>query len=164
LPLKEIADRLNQTLAGINRLVNSPDLQASIGSLNQLLRNTDALVNNLNTEIGPLASDIKGAVNATRGAFAQAEKTLRFDEGAPGQIASSIKETLASAQDTLKETTKAVKTINVIAMQNANLGYEVGRTLAQIAELSRSIRILADYLERHPEALLRGKKRPGKGE
>jgi phospholipid/cholesterol/gamma-HCH transport system substrate-binding protein len=157
LPLKEIADRLNETLTGISKLVNSRDLQASIGSLNQLLRNTDALVKNLNTEIGPLASEIKGTANAARAAFAQAEKTLRFDEGAPGQIASSIKETLASAQDTLKETTKAVKNINVIALQNVNLGYEIDRTLEHIAELSRSIRVLADYLERHPEALLRGK-------
>jgi paraquat-inducible protein B len=163
LPLKEIADRLNETLAGINRLVTSRDLQASIGSLNHLLKNTDALVKNLNTQVGPLASDIKGTTDAARGAFVQAEKTLRFDEGVPGQIASSIKDTLSAAQDTLKETRTAVKNINGIAVQNANLGYEIGRTLEQIDELSRSIRILADYLERHPEALLRGKS-PAKGE
>jgi paraquat-inducible protein B len=163
LPLKEIADRLNETLAGINRLVNSRDLQASIGSLNRLLRNTDALVKNLNTEIGPLASDIRGTTGAARAAFAQAEKTLRFDEGAPGQIASSIKETLSSANATLKETQTAVENINKVAVQNANLGYEVDRTLEQISALSRSLRVLADYLERHPEALLRGKS-PAKGE
>src|SRR5512139_525432 len=163
LPLKEIADRLNETLAGINRLVNSPDLQASIGSLNQMLKDSDTLVKNLNAEVGPLASDIKGTTDAARKAFVQAEKTLRFDEGAPGQIASGIKETLSSAQATLKATHKAVENINGIAGQNANLGYEIGRTLEQIAELSRSIRVLADYLERHPEAFLRGKS-PAKGE
>ena len=163
LPLKEIADRLNETLAGINRLVNSRDLQASIGSLNKLLKSTDALVKNLNAEVRPLASDIRGTTDAARAAFAQAEKTLRFDEGAPGEIALSIKETLSAAQATLKETNKAVENVNGIALQNANLGYEIGRTLEQIAELSRSIRVLADYLERHPEALLRGKS-PDKGE
>ena len=163
LPLKEIADRLNETLAGINKLVNSPDLQASIGSLNQMLKDSDALVKNLNAEVGPLASDIKGTTDAARKAFVQAEKTLRFDEGAPGQIASSIKETLSAADVTLKETRKAVENINGIAVQNANLGYEIDRTLEQIAELSRSIRALADYLERHPEAFLRGKS-PAKGE
>ncbi len=158
LPLKEIADRLNETLAGMNRLVNSRDLQASIGSLNGLLRNTDALVKNLNAEIGPLASDIRGTTGAARAAFAQAEKTLRFDEGAPGQIASSIKQTLSAAEATLKETNTAVSNLNGIVAQN-----EIGRTLEQIAELSRSLRVLADYLERHPEALLRGKS-PAKGE
>jgi len=157
LPLNEIANRLNETLAGINKLVNSRDLQTSIGSLNQLLKNSDALVINLSAEVRPLASNIKGTTDAARAAFAQAEKTLRFDEGAPGQIASSIKETLSAADATLKETHTAVENLNGIAVQNANLGYEIGRTLEQITELSRSIRVLADYLERHPEALLRGK-------
>ena len=147
----------------MNKLVNSPDLQASIGSLNQLLRNTNVLVKNLNAEIGPLSSDIRGTTDAARAAFAQAEKTLRFDEGAPGQIASGIQESLAAATATLKETKTAVENIDAIAVQNANLGYEIGRALEQIAEASRSIRFLADYLERHPEALLRGKS-PAKGE
>jgi paraquat-inducible protein B len=163
LPLKEIADRLNETLEGVNRLVNSRDLQASISSLNQLLKNTDTLVKNLNTEIKPLASDIRGTTDAARAAFTQAEKTLRFDEGVPAQVALGIKETLSAAQETLKKTNKAVENINVVALQNTNLGYEIGRTLEQISDLSRSIRVLADYLERHPEALLRGKS-PSKGE
>ena len=47
LPLKQIADRLNDTLAGISRLLNSRDLQASIGSLNQLLKDTDAFMENV---------------------------------------------------------------------------------------------------------------------
>lgn len=163
LPLKEIADRLNETLAGINRLVNSRDLLASIGSLNQLLKNSDALVQHLNTEVGPIASDIRGTSDAARSTLAQVEKTLKFEDGVPGQIALSLKDTLSAAQATLKETNKAVENINGIAVQNANLGYEIGRTLEQIGELSRSIRVLADYLERHPEALLRGKP-PAKGE
>jgi paraquat-inducible protein B len=94
--------------------------------LNQTLKDADALVNNLNTKIGP-------------------------------QIASSIQETLSAAQDTLKVANKAIGEINRVAGKNENLGYEIDRTLKQIAELSRSIRVLADYLERHPEALLRGK-------
>src|SRR5271157_2320334 len=162
LPLKEIADRLNETLAGIQRLVASGDLRESIGSLNHLLKNTDMLVKNLNSEVRPLVADVKETADAARAAFVQAEKTLRFDEGAPGQVASSIRETLSTAQGTLKETNKAVQHIGGLAAENANLGYEIGRTLEQIAELMRSVRVLADYLERHPEALLRGK--PAEGE
>jgi paraquat-inducible protein B len=162
LPLKEIADRLNETLAGIQRLVASGDLRESIGSLNHLLKNTDMLVKNLNSEVRPLVTDVKETADAARAAFVQAEKTLRFDEGAPGEVASSIKKTLSTAQNTLKETDKAVQHIGGLAAENANLGYEIGRTLEQIAELMRSIRVLADYLERHPEALLRGK--PAEGE
>ena len=163
LPINEIADRLNEALAGINKLVNSRDLQASIGSLNQLLNNTNGLVKDVRAEIGPLASEIRVTTTAAHAAFAQAERTLRFDEGAPGEIASGIKESLSAANATLKETRTAAENINAIAVRNANLGYELGKTLEQIAEASRSIRLLADYLERHPEALLRGKS-PAKGE
>ena len=163
LPLKEIADRLNETLAGVNRLVNSRELQTSIGSLNQLLKNSDSLVKHLNSEVGPIASDIKGTSEAARATLEQLKTTLRLDEGVPGQLASGIKETLSSANDTLKETRKAAENINGVAVQNANLGYEIGRTLEEIDKLSRSIRVLADYLERHPEALIRGKI-PSKGE
>jgi paraquat-inducible protein B len=31
------------------------------------------------------------------------------------------------------------------------------RTLTELKDAARSIRVLADYLERHPESLLRGK-------
>jgi phospholipid/cholesterol/gamma-HCH transport system substrate-binding protein len=158
LPIEEIANRLNDTLAGVDRLLNSGDLRTSIASLNQLLKNADGLVTHLDSEIGTVASDVKGTTDAARSLFAQTEKTLRFDEGVPGQIASGLTGTLSAAQRTLEETHKAMENVNGIAAQNANLGFEMGRALDQITELSRSMRVLTDYLERHPESLLRGKR------
>jgi paraquat-inducible protein B len=158
LPIEQIANRLNETLAGIDGLLNSGDLKASIGSLNRFLKSSDALVTHLDSEIGTVASDVHGTTDAARSLFAQTEKTLRFDEGVPGQIASGLTGTLSAAQRTLEETQKAVENVNGIAAQNANLGYEMGRALDQITELSRSMRVLADYLERHPETVIRGKR------
>ena len=40
---------------------------------------------------------------------------------------------------------------------NSVLGTELGNTLQEVSRAARSVRILADYLERHPEALIRGK-------
>jgi paraquat-inducible protein B len=34
---------------------------------------------------------------------------------------------------------------------------ELERTMSQVAEAARSIRLLADFLNRHPEALVRGR-------
>lgn len=157
LPIEQIANRLNDTLAGIDGLLNSGDLQASVASLNQFLKSADGLVTHMDSEIGTLASDIRETTDAARSLFAQTEKTLRFDEGVPGQIASGLTGTLSAAQLTLEETRNAMQSVNGIATQNANLGYEMSRALHQITELSRSMRALADYLERHPESLLRGK-------
>ena len=40
------------------------------------------------------------------------------------------------------------------------LGDEVAHTLAQLGEAADSVQRLADYLERNPNALIAGKKRP----
>jgi paraquat-inducible protein B len=37
------------------------------------------------------------------------------------------------------------------------LGVQLGSTLDEVSRAARGLRILADYLERHPEALIRGK-------
>jgi paraquat-inducible protein B len=116
------------------------------------------LVTHLDSEIGTVASDVRGTTDAARSLMTQAEKTLRFDEGVPGKIASGLTGTLSAAQHTLEATHKTVENVNGIAAQNANLGYEMSRALDQITELTRSMRVLADYLERHPEALIRGKR------
>ena len=162
IPLEEIADKLNQTLTSVNRLLDSPDLQASLVSVNRLLQNGNTFLANLNTQLPALGADVHQTTAAATAALAQAEKTMRLDEGQPGQLAASLRETLAVAQSTLKETQAAVQNVNGIAAQNADLGYEVGRALEQITNLSRSMRDLADYLDRHPESLLRGKKNDDK--
>jgi paraquat-inducible protein B len=40
---------------------------------------------------------------------------------------------------------------------DSRLGYEALRMLRDLSDAARSIKVLVDYLERHPDALLRGK-------
>ncbi len=68
-----------------------------------------------------------------------------------------VKETISSFNQALKSLDKVAKDINV------NTSPAVTNALDQIASLVRSLRTLADYLERHPESLIQGKK-PFKGE
>jgi paraquat-inducible protein B len=37
------------------------------------------------------------------------------------------------------------------------MGHEMKRALEELSDAARSIRSLSDYLERHPEALIKGK-------
>lgn len=181
LPLAEIAERLRNALIGIEKIVNSPDMQASVVTLHTLLNgldklvkdmnaqvvplvsNIDKLVKDVNVQVVPLSTSVQKASDAAYAAFSQAEKTLTFQEGVPGQVAGSIKDTLASARTTLQETQKAVLSIENLVGQNGQLGYQAGKALEDISSLSRSLRSLADYIERHPETFIKGKN-PSKGE
>lgn len=58
--------------------------------------------------------------------------------------------TLVSARSTLDNADKLIE-------PNSVLGEELGSTLQEVSRAARALRVLSDYLERHPESLIRGK-------
>ena len=62
----------------------------------------------------------------------------------------SARGTLVSAQGTLENTSN-------LTGPNSTQVQQLGNTLQEVSRAARSVRVLADYLERHPEALIRGK-------
>jgi paraquat-inducible protein B len=59
-------------------------------------------------------------------------------------------QTLVSARSTLDNADKLIE-------PNSVLGEELGSTLQEVSRAARALRVLSDYLERHPESLIRGK-------
>lgn len=177
LPLKEIAGKLDNVITGINRIVNSPELQRTFVNMERTLGNVDRLAKHVDSQVEPLSADVRQTMEAARGtlgeankalasaqgALAQAEKTLAFNEGVPARVADSLLATLASARSSLEDSRKALVEVRGLSSQSVYLGYEVSSTLKEMKSLSRSIRSLSDYLERHPESLIRGKS-PDKGD
>jgi paraquat-inducible protein B len=59
--------------------------------------------------------------------------------------------------DTLKEAQGAMKNAKEVLGQDAPLQTDLSATLLELSRAAKSVTALVDYLERHPEALLRGK-------
>jgi paraquat-inducible protein B len=163
LPISDIADKLLKVTEGVERIVNSPEIKGSIKNLDAGLKDLGVLIRNIDAEVKPLSTSLMETSTAARGALSQAEKTLAFNEGIPGKMAENFQNTLKKADATLEEMRQAISSYERIADQNINLGYDVSKTLKEIEEAARAIRSLTDYLERHPEALVKGKQ-PTKGE
>ena len=60
-------------------------------------------------------------------------------------------------QATLSEAQAAMRNAKELLGQDAPLENDLGSTLLQVSRAAKSISALVDYLERHPESLLRGK-------
>jgi paraquat-inducible protein B len=58
---------------------------------------------------------------------------------------------------TLKEAQGAMKNAKEVLGQDSPLQSDLGSTLLELSRAARSVSALVDYLERHPESLLRGK-------
>lgn len=153
LDLEGLVEKIKGLVGGIDKLVNSPEMTGSIASLHRTLNAADRLVVNLDGRIGPLADDLQNTLAGARGTLASIEKSFSMEDGIPARIG----ETMKNADKALKRAEATLAAIQTTSRDASNVGYELSRTLRELAEASRSIRFLADYVERHPEALLRGK-------
>jgi paraquat-inducible protein B len=153
LPVRQIADRLNATLGGLDRLIGSVDAQKTTRSVEAALGDIQALVHNLDRRIGPLADDISHAARAADSALVETRQTIVDVRGDLRQLLAGAGETLESARSALEQSGRTLSGFS----EDSSLVTDLHRTLHELSEASRSLRQLSDYLERHPESLLRGK-------
>jgi paraquat-inducible protein B len=66
-------------------------------------------------------------------------------------------ELAAELQATLENARTTLGSLGEVASPEGEIGVELYNALAEFTAAARSIRIMAEYLERHPEALLKGK-------
>jgi paraquat-inducible protein B len=67
------------------------------------------------------------------------------------------KEVAPAASATLEKAQKTLTKMDRLLNADSPMGHEMKRALGELADAARNISIMADYLERHPEALIRGK-------
>lgn len=164
LPLEALLSEMLGMLKRVNTLLEVPELKQTLVSLNDLVRATQQLLKNADGQVTPLGSKLaaaadsaRAALEATRVAMVDAQKLFRDVDGQVAPLASSAKETLTTARGTLGQAQKSLSTLTDAATPVLEQGEE--HTLKAIEEAARSIRILADSLQRNPESLLRGKGR-----
>jgi len=175
LPLEELVNRVMSTVKGIEKLVNSPDLMGSISSLNLALEGARKLIENIDSQIEPLAASLDKTVK-DYGRLArdvdeevepigdEMEKTLaayrKLAENVDHQVdplIANLHAILKAARLALEQGEKTLATAEYTLSEDSTTIYELNNSLKEISAMARSIRQLADYLERHPESLLSGK-------
>ena len=73
-------------------------------------------------------------------------------------ITPQARETMVEARKAMEEARKALASVERTMAATEPLPAEAADAMREIARAAQSFRVLADYLERHPEAVFRGKK------
>jgi paraquat-inducible protein B len=74
------------------------------------------------------------------------------------EIAENLQKTMGDLDLTLVSARGTLDNASTIVGPNSPQGQQLDSTLEEVRRAARSVRVLADYLDRHPEALIRGKK------
>jgi len=156
LPLEDLVEKIHSAMEGVDRLANSPELHAAVSSLGTTAKEVQEMVRTLDGEIRALGQEGRKTTEAATKALNQMEKFLTMEEGASGEMARNINETLAEARATFHKTEATLEAVRQTASDERST-YQLQRALREMAAAARAVNTLVDYLERHPEALLRGK-------
>ena len=123
---------LREAFAGVNRLVNKPELHAAIRSLDETVRRI---------------SQAADGVQKVAGSLDRSVATLSVD----------LKETLTGVRDAVKQIQVTVANVDGFVDPNSPTAYELTKALKELSGAARSLRLMADFLERDPRALLFGR-------
>jgi paraquat-inducible protein B len=102
-------------------------LQAVVEKISKLP--IDAIANNLNASLGEM------------------QKTLKQVNG----------DVLPQMRDTLEQTKKTLASANDSFSEDSPQRLQLGQAMEEVQRTARSVRVLTDFLGRHPEALIRGR-------
>jgi len=157
LPIDQIFEKLSSVLDGIDKVVKSPEIPEAIRSVNLALGDVRKLVNNVDGHVGPIASNLDGALKDVRKLVQNADtKVDGLASNLDGAV-TGVRGTLKTLDDTLIVAQKAIEKIDDAVREDSPTIYELNKTLEDVSELARSIRTLSDYLERRPETVIWGK-------
>lgn len=146
-----ISDKLNSLLTRLDTTIT----ELNVPQLNHGWTN---LVASLNRVVD--APDLTNSLTNLRLTLEDARALVKKLDGRVDPIADSVTNTLATAQQTLDQMRRGVEHLSGLVSPDAPLQTELTTTLDELSNAARAVADLAEFLQRHPNSLISGKKTP----
>src|SRR5262249_32057338 len=181
IPLNDIGESAAAVLQNVKRIVESKETQELIRNGNAALVDARQLVNRVDAQIDPLATPPQATPARVGPVATEAEATLKAAQGAIADLhpvvdnmrslaarldaqadplLTSIRSTSDTARATLDRAQVTLGGVDRTLDQESPLGFELFETMQELRGAPHSLRSLADYLERVPDAPVYGVRRP----
>ena len=126
---------ISNVAAGLDTLVNAPELNKAVSSINKAIDNLNVTI----TSFRNVANNVNTKIDP---------------------FVTNLQTAVDNANEAIKGAEATIATINTTMQPDSPFMYELRRSLEVLSDTARTVRSLADYLERNPSALIRGKAEP----
>ncbi|MDJ0807096.1 MAG: MlaD family protein [Gammaproteobacteria bacterium] len=175
LPLAQIIQRVTEILDGLDRVMSNSDIPLLLTELSQVVHRLDRITSEMEKGIPQLTSESGKVVEETHALVMDLRESLTpltaewtrlavDSQRLVGQVQKELPEafanwdsTMASGESAFRGMQTGAVAANEFLREDSALQTELVKALRELSAAARSIRIMSEYLERHPEALLRGK-------
>jgi paraquat-inducible protein B len=147
--VSKMAEQVGSILTGLEELSNSEDLRASLAGMNKLVNDEE-----LQQIAGKLSETLQGLQDAT----ADARSLIQSTGGQIETITADLTPLFAELSDLMEQAELVIVSAKQQLRSESGQMYQFRATLEEVESAALALREFFDYLERHPESLLGGKK------
>ena len=141
-------DNLAATVTDLSQRVSRIPFEQIGRDLQATLAGLSAITN------GP---ELKQSLQSLQGTLSATQDLVRRLDGGMSPLMRRLPEIAQSLQATLDRASKLVASADQAYGATSDVRRDAGRLLTQLSDAARSVRLLADYLNQHPESLIQGR-------
>ena len=147
---------LGQTNASLRDLIEQIQMRVEplLSGIEAAAAETQRLAATVNGAVERLAPKLERGVDTTTQFIEHTGAQLDLESGPAAGLVRNLTQASASADRAIQQTTA---TLAAAVGPASPLQAEMQAMVSELREAARSLRVVTDYLQRHPEALLRGK-------
>jgi paraquat-inducible protein B len=184
LPIAQLIGQLTHSVEGVDTLIHSPEVTQLIRRMNATAQVTERSITRIDEEIGPeVRGLVKNTLEAATALLRDSQQLVRRVDAQVVPMSNGIQKSLDAFRDTLKDSQQLLRHVDgrvtpmtdnlmdtskrlqatiarvqqVVDGDVVRLLQDTNKTLQEFSGTARSIRLLTDYLERNPDALVFGK-------
>jgi paraquat-inducible protein B len=167
-PIERILANLESTLAALQEVMSSPELKGALKGLNETLSESRQLVQTLNQKAEPAAANLEETLaeitefvrrlDARSASLSrELEAFLAESRGLVKDVDARIGPLSSNLEQSSAETRETMESLGHLVDEDSPVVQALTQSLEDFSEAARALRVLAEYLEHHPEALIHGK-------
>lgn len=147
------APRAELTMEG-----ETPVIPSVGGGLDGIIAAVGNIANKLDRlPLDEIGANLNGTLRSANGAMTSVQELARKADQGLSPVLQRLPAVVTALQEAVAKAGRAFGSLDTSYGSNSQFNRELERAMTQVGDTARSIRLLADYLDRHPEALVRGR-------
>ena len=162
IPLKELTETLIVTVKKINTLFANKEGREVLDNINATIAGSRQFIDNLNEQVLPLSQSTQDRLGEVQTLLKTTEAQLTQTLTELTNLSSNVNEKLTiltrSATQAFDHSETVINNMNAMVDKKSTVRNELEQSLKELSRAAKSMRVFTEYLERHPEAIIQGKK------
>jgi paraquat-inducible protein B len=148
--LKTLFNNLQEVVGNIAKITGSEQTQSTLSALNKGMLDLQQIMSTLKGSTNLISHDLQKTIE-------HADQLISNVNTQTDSLFKDTRHIVQTGESTLENLNSALSSVKTVIDNNSPISQDLQTALQELARAARSTRVMMNYLEQHPDALLYGK-------